>query len=116
MPVAVADVHNVNEFYSFNLLNWIFARSSDLYSKFNENIQYNLRTIESGVAVIDEILTHEEEEDFYLFENNQYVEVINRRQCFENMNVYLREQRRAYENVMNNVNAFNMHQQGIYQL
>jgi hypothetical protein len=54
----------------YHILHWIISQSGWWYSKFNENIQQNIRTIESGVAVIDEILT-DDEDDFYFFENNE---------------------------------------------
>lgn len=54
----------------YHIIHWIISQSGWWYSKFNENIQQNIRTIESGVAVIDEILTPDED-DFYFFENNE---------------------------------------------
>lgn len=54
----------------YHILHWIISQSGLWYSKVNDNIQQNLRTIESGVAVLDEILTPPED-DFYFFENNE---------------------------------------------
>lgn len=54
----------------YHILHWLISQSGLWYTKFNENIQQNIRTIESGVAVIDEILTPDED-DFYFFENNE---------------------------------------------
>lgn len=60
----------MGDHFGYHILHWIISQSGLWYSKFNENIQQNLRTIESGVAVIDEILT-DDEDDFYFFENNE---------------------------------------------
>lgn len=54
----------------YHILHWIISQSGLWYAKFNENVQYNLRTFESGMAVIDEVLTPPED-DFYFFENNE---------------------------------------------
>jgi hypothetical protein len=45
-----------------HILHWIINQSGQLYSKVNENLQNNLKNIETGVAVIDHILTPTEEE------------------------------------------------------
>ena len=58
------------EHVGYHILHWIISQSGLWYTKFNENIQQNIRTIESGVAVIDEILTPNED-DFYFYENNE---------------------------------------------
>jgi hypothetical protein len=60
----------LSDHVGYHILHWIVSQSGLWYSKVNENIQQNLRTIESGVAVIDEILTPQED-DFYFFENNE---------------------------------------------
>lgn len=46
----------------YHLLHWLVSQSGAWYSKVNENLQDNLRSLETGVAVIDDILTPEEEE------------------------------------------------------
>ena len=45
-----------------HFLHWIVQQSAAWYSKVNENLQVNLINLESGVAVIDHILTPKEEE------------------------------------------------------
>lgn len=57
----------------YNIIHWIISQSGIWYTKFNENIQSNLRTIESGVAVIDEILTPQDDDLLYEL-NNQFVD------------------------------------------
>lgn len=55
----------------YHILHWLISQSGLWYTKINENLQHNLRTIESGVSVIDEILTPQDD-DFYFYENNQF--------------------------------------------
>lgn len=64
---------SVSDHVGYNILHWIISQSGMWYTKFNENIQHNLRTIESGVAAIDEILTPQDDDLFYEM-NNQYVD------------------------------------------
>jgi hypothetical protein len=46
----------------YHILHWIISQSGAWYSKVNENFQSNLRSLETGVAVIDGILTPQEDE------------------------------------------------------
>lgn len=46
----------------YHILHWIISQSGAWYSKVNENLQSNLRSLETGVAVIDGILTPQEDE------------------------------------------------------
>ncbi|CRK95436.1 CLUMA_CG008698, isoform A [Clunio marinus] len=66
-------VDPLSDHVGYHILHWIISQSGEWYSKVNENLQDNLRSIESGVAVIDEILTPKEEEVPY--ENQQYVAI-----------------------------------------
>jgi len=63
----------LSDHIGYNIIHWIISQSGIWYTKFNENIQSNLRTIESGVAVIDEILTPQDDDLLYEL-NNQYVD------------------------------------------
>ena len=63
----------LSDHVGYNIIHWIISQSGMWYTKFNENIQSNLRTIESGVAAIDEILTPQDDDTFYEM-NNQYVD------------------------------------------
>ena len=65
-------VEPLSDHVGYHLLHWIVSQSGAWYSKVNENLQDNLRSLETGVAVIDEILTPKEEENPY--ENQQLVE------------------------------------------
>lgn len=60
-------VDPLSEHVGYHILHWIISQ----YSKVNENLQDNLRSLETGVAVIDDILSPKEEE---LFDNQQNVE------------------------------------------
>lgn len=62
----------LSDHVGYHLLHWVVSQSGEWYSKVNENLQDNLRSIETGVAVIDDILTPKEEE--IPFENQQNVE------------------------------------------
>jgi hypothetical protein len=66
--VNVLDPLNMGDHIGYHFLHWLISR----YTKFNENIQYNIRTIESGVAVIDQILASQDD-DFFC-ENNRYLD------------------------------------------
>lgn len=57
----------------YHVLHWIISQSGAWYAKVNENIQDNLRSLENGVAVIDDILTPKEEES--LNENQQNADI-----------------------------------------
>lgn len=63
----------LSDHIGYNIIHWIISQSGIWYTKFNENIQSNLRTIESGVAVIDEILTPQDDDLLYEL-NNQFVD------------------------------------------
>lgn len=65
-------VDPLSDHVGYHLLHWIISQSGAWYSKVNENLQDNLRSLETGVAVIDDILTPKEEEIPY--ENQQHVE------------------------------------------
>lgn len=62
----------LSDHVGYHLLHWVVSQSGAWYSKVNENLQDNLRSIETGVAVIDDILTPKEEE--IPFENQQHIE------------------------------------------
>lgn len=66
-------VEPLSDHVGYHLLHWLISQSGAWYSKVNENLQDNLRSLETGVAVIDDILTPKEEE--ISFENQQNVEV-----------------------------------------
>lgn len=68
-------VDPLSDHVGYHILHWIISQSGEWYSRVNENIKDNLRSLESGVAVIDDILTPKEEETPY--ENQQNVEVDN---------------------------------------
>lgn len=70
MVNALVEPWLMGDHIGYHILHWIITQSGLWYSKLNENFQNNLRTIESGVAVIDEILTPDDD-DFYFYENNQ---------------------------------------------
>lgn len=61
-------VDPLSEHVGYHILHWIISQ----YSKVNENLQDNLRSLETGVAVIDDILSPKEEE--LPFDNQQNVE------------------------------------------
>lgn len=61
----------MSDHVGYHILHWLISQSGLWYTKINENLQHNLRTIESGVSVIDEILTPQDD-DFYFYENNQF--------------------------------------------
>lgn len=65
-------VDPLSDHVGYHILHWIISQSGAWYSKVNENLQDNLRSLETGVAVIDDILTPKEEEIPY--ENQQHVE------------------------------------------
>lgn len=65
-------VDPLSDHVGYHILHWIVSQSGAWYSKVNENLQDNLRSLETGVAVIDDILTPKEEENPY--ENQQRVE------------------------------------------
>lgn len=65
-------VDPLSDHVGYHILHWIISQSGAWYSKVNENLQDNLRSLETGVAVIDDILTPKEEENPY--ENQQVVE------------------------------------------
>lgn len=65
-------VDPLSDHVGYHILHWIISQSGAWYSKVNENLQDNLRSLETGVAVIDDILTPKEEEISY--ENQQHVE------------------------------------------
>lgn len=66
-------VDPLSDHVGYHLLHWVISQSGAWYSKVNENLQDNLRSLETGVAVIDDILTPKEDE--VPFENQQNVEV-----------------------------------------
>lgn len=66
-------VDPLSDHVGYHILHWIISQSGAWYSKVNENLQDNLRSLETGVAVIDDILTPKEEENPY--ENQQHIEV-----------------------------------------
>lgn len=74
MVNILVDRPTFRDHVGYNIIHWIISQSGMLYTKFNENIQHNLRTIESGVAVIDEILTPQDEDEFFYENNNQYID------------------------------------------
>lgn len=53
-----------SDHFGYHILHWIISQSGAWYSKVNENLQYNLRSLETGVSVIDNILTPKDEEEF----------------------------------------------------
>lgn len=61
----------MSDHVGYHILHWLISQSGLWYTKIHENLQHNLRTIESGVSVIDEILTPQDD-DFYFYENNQF--------------------------------------------
>lgn len=61
----------------YHIIHWIASMSGAWYAKVNENIQDNLRSIETGVAVIDDILTPKEEEVPYENQQNGDIEFEN---------------------------------------
>lgn len=66
-------VDPLSDHVGYHLIHWVISQSGAWYSKVNENLQDNLRSLETGVAVIDDILTPKEEEN--PFENQQNVEI-----------------------------------------
>jgi hypothetical protein len=90
----------IRDHVGYNIIHWIISQSGMWYTKFNENIQHNLRTIESGVAVIDEILTPQED-DFLYDNNNEFIDRANDR-------IYYYHHHRHYNNAFNRrVNQIN---------
>lgn len=66
-------VDPLSDHVGYHLIHWVISQSGAWYSKVNENLQDNLRSLETGVAVIDDILTPKEEE--HPFENQQNIEI-----------------------------------------
>lgn len=66
-------VDPLSDHVGYHLIHWVISQSGAWYSKVNENLQDNLRSLETGVAVIDDILTPKEEEN--PFENQQNIEI-----------------------------------------
>lgn len=65
-------VDPLSDHVGYHILHWIISQSGAWYTKVNENLQDNLRSLETGVAVIDDILTPKEEELPY--ENQQRID------------------------------------------
>lgn len=55
-------VDPLSDHVGYHILHWIVSQSGAWYSKVNENFQDNLRSLETGVAVIDDILTPKEDD------------------------------------------------------
>jgi hypothetical protein len=55
-------VDPLSDHVGYHILHWIVSQSGAWYSKVNENFQDNLRSLETGVAVIDDILTPKQDE------------------------------------------------------
>lgn len=66
-------VEPLSDHVGYHLLHWVISQSGAWYSKVNENLQDNLRSLETGVAVIDDILTPKEEDNHN--ENHENIEV-----------------------------------------
>ncbi|KAG5673955.1 hypothetical protein PVAND_003951 [Polypedilum vanderplanki] len=79
----------IRDHVGYNIIHWIISQSGMWYTKFNENIQHNLRTIESGVAVIDEILTPQEDDILY-DNNNEFIDRANDRLYYYHNNAFNR--------------------------
>lgn len=62
----------LSDHVGYHILHWVISQSGAWYTKVNENLQDNLRSLETGVAVIDDILTPKEEEN--PFDNQQHIE------------------------------------------
>jgi hypothetical protein len=82
-------VDPLSDHVGYHILHWIVSQSGAWYSKVNENFQDNLRTFETGVAVIDDILTPRddevlegnrqlmEEEENPIFQHNGHINMLN---------------------------------------
>lgn len=114
----------LSDHVGYHILHWIVSQSGLWYSKFNENIQQNLRTIESGVAVIDEILTPQED-DFYFYENNELGDEGRHYRFYyhhlDNQHCHNRSRRRVNDNEnCNHLNQLHQHRNdqllGIYRM
>lgn len=77
-------VDPLSDHVGYHLLHWVVSQSGAWYSKVNENLQDNLRSLETGVAVIDDILTPKEEESPY--DNQQIIDNEDNRYNYHEMN------------------------------
>lgn len=66
-------VDPLSDHVGYHIIHWIISQSGAWYAKVNENFQDNLRSLETGVAVIDDILTPKEEESMH--ENQQNADI-----------------------------------------
>jgi hypothetical protein len=98
-----------SEYMGYHFFHWLISRSGDWYMKVNENLQDNLRSIENGVAVIDDILTQQVEESIY--ENQQNIRIeANRNQPQPNRALQQRDMNNNIDhiNIINQVININM--------
>lgn len=73
-----------------HILHWIITQSGQWYSKVNANLQDNLRNIETGVAVIDNILSPKEEELHMNLQENyeeEEIEALMRNNNYNHFNI-----------------------------
>lgn len=106
---------NFSDYVGYHFFHWLISRSGDWYVKMNENLQDNLRSIENGVAVIDDILT-QSVEDFY--ENQENVRLDENRNRQPNRALQQRDLNNNIDhiNIINqviNINMHNNHQQRV---
>lgn len=66
-------VDPLSDHVGYHIIHWIISQSGAWYAKVNENFQDNLRSLETGVSVIDDILTPKEEESMH--ENQQNADI-----------------------------------------
>jgi hypothetical protein len=102
-----------SEYVGYHFFHWLISRSGDWYGKINENLQDNLRSIENGVAVIDDILTQQVEESMS-YENQQNVRIeTNRNEPQLNRALQQRDMNNNIDhiNIINQVININMNNQ-----
>lgn len=97
-------VDPLSDHVGYHILHWIVSQSGEWYAKVNENFQDNLRSLETGVAVIDEILTPKEEET--LHENQQNGDIEENRS--NQIEFYQRVGNNHHINVLNQIINMNI--------
>lgn len=97
-------VDPLSDHVGYHILHWIVSQSGAWYSKVNENLQDNLRSLECGVAVIDDILTPKEEENPY--ENQQNVEAEDNR--FNLNDIFQHDSNDHHINILNQIVNMNI--------
>jgi hypothetical protein len=96
-------VDPLSDHVGYHILHWIVSQSGAWYTKVNENLQDNLRSLETGVGIIDEILTPKEDDNQH--ENQQRVGVEENIVRFE---LFQRNSNEHHINILNQIINMNI--------